>query len=548
MVCAVLGLGMLICGFLVPAHLRAVDDTVLERAGKGTPDLVGQGLALAYEKNLGSAQFLWAAAQLKRIPHRDQLNGAITSLAERNPNLKTVGAVEPGAIGALFQTKSTGQSEVITDFLVRMENRERALKLLEESANPVVRELLSFRSVTNTVLFPPSQSASGQAVDTALSILGLLVEGNHLSARLNRASQLLAAQANRENTHPFEQMLMDLTSLGQRLNWGQMMTFVGQIEDPETLHLQANLIRTADSQLPILFSAVQLSANPAGVAKYLTTFDQTGFKDLGVSLRYGMGGVNELLLRNQRLHISRFEPLLADWSLRIPWLAITVKWIFYLLGGFLLAMAMHFARPAVTDLEKPLQVRGFHIAREFLFALGFLLVVLLASEPFLAQESHRAEPTVRLHLPTVGGATPAGTTGATPSIMNPTNKLIVLLFFVVQGLLYTACVVKLAEIRRQQVRSAVKVKLLENEEHLFDAGLYLGFLGTIISFVLYSLNHAQQFSLMTAYSSTSLGIIFVSFFKIVHLRPARRKLLLQAEAEQQMAATVEPASALAAPL
>ena len=74
----------------------------------------------------------------------------------------------------------------------------------------------------------------------------------------------------------------------------------------------------------------------------------------------------------------------------------------------------------------------------------------------------------------------------------------------------------------------MKLKLLENEEHLFDAGLYLGFVGTIISLILVSLN-IIQFSLMAAYSSTSFGIIFVSFFKIFHLRPARRKLLLEAE-------------------
>ena len=33
-------------------------------------------------------------------------------------------------------------------------------------------------------------------------------------------------------------------------------------------------------------------------------------------------------------------------------------------GGFFLAAALHFARPAVSALERPLQVRGFHLARE----------------------------------------------------------------------------------------------------------------------------------------------------------------------------------------
>src|SRR5207244_1978958 len=92
------------------------------------------------------------------------------------------------------------------------------------------------------------------------------------------------------------------------------------------------------------------------------------------------------------------------------------------------------------------------------------------------------------------------------------------------------CLVKLAEIRRQRVASRIRLRLLENEDHLFDAGLYLGFVGTIISLILVSMG-VVKFSLMAAYSSTSFGIIFVSIFKIFHLRPARRKLLLESEAE-----------------
>src|SRR5690606_9214187 len=109
-----------------------------------------------------------------------------------------------------------------------------------------------------------------------------------------------------------------------------------------------------------LFSAVQLSANPSAVARSLVKFDKTGLRDLGVSLRFGAGGVNELLLREQRLHLTRFQPLLLEWSLRTPVLALTLKWLLYLVGGFLIAVALHFAWPRVSELERPLQVRGFH--------------------------------------------------------------------------------------------------------------------------------------------------------------------------------------------
>jgi formate/nitrite transporter FocA (FNT family) len=215
---------------------------------------------------------------------------------------------------------------------------------------------------------------------------------------------------------------------------------------------------------------------------------------------------------------------------QLPRLALMVKWLLYVAAGFLLAMAMHFARPAVIPLEQPLQVRGFHVVREILFALGFLLVVLLLSEPFLAQESQRVEFPLRLRLPTTGALVSAGSLGAHTTIMKQLSLLTLLLFFVLQGLLYTACLFKLAEIRRQKLTPRVKLKLLENEDHLFDAGLYLGFAGTIISLILVSLGVIQP-SLMAAYSSTSFGIVFVSAFKIFNLRPVRRRLLLEAEAE-----------------
>ena len=75
------------------------------------------------------------------------------------------------------------------------------------------------------------------------------------------------------------------------------------------------------------------------------------------------------------------------------------------------------------------------MAREFLFALGFLVVVLLLSEPFLAQESQRAEFAFRLRLPTVGSAVAVGKTGVKASFMDPKSLLTLLLFFILQGLL-----------------------------------------------------------------------------------------------------------------
>jgi hypothetical protein len=327
--------------------------------------------------------------------------------------------------------------------------------------------------------------------------------------------------------------------------------FVSKIPDADTLHRLANEARKAGDDLPVLFSAVQLSGNPAGVAEYLSNFSKTGMKDLGTSLWFGHRGLDEFLQRNQQLHISpvqqnyarggilgSFYNFATTYCLSSPGLAMAMKWLLYFACGLFTALALHFARPAVSFMEEPLQVRGIHFAREVLFAIGFLLTVLVLSEPFLTQDSQKAPPLLRLQLPTAGKAVTAGINGTKLSTMKTDTLSLTTLgvFFVLQGLLYLSCLIKLAEIRRQKIVPGMKLKLLENEDHLFDAGLYLGFAGTIVSLIFASL-HVITFSLMAAYSCTAFGIIFVSVFKIFHLRPLRRKLLLEADALTREPAT-----------
>ncbi|MCX6922341.1 MAG: hypothetical protein NT154_03865 [Verrucomicrobia bacterium] len=557
LICAISGVLLVVDGLLVPAHLRAVEASVLQEAGRNSASLIDQGVKSARQNNIGSAQMLLQAAQQGGLPDQQRLSGAISDLVQQHPRWVVWGGGDP-RLERLFTSDPhlpKTASEPFTDFVVREDNRSVLFDLLKGSELPSVQELLRCRTLTNTVIFSPSQSASGQALDTALVACGLLLERRCLSGGLSNAVFHLALESTLDGeSQRLEQVLLDLMSLGQRFNWDQLAAFTGQIQDPETLRLLTSLVRQDDAKIAPLFAAVQLSGKPAQVAGYLMSFSQSGRADLGASLRFGVGGVKELLQRNQRLSSSLFRQNLAEQTVlspvltaasqfcwRMPRLALTIKWLFYLAGGFLLAAAVHFARPAVSVLEQPLQVRGFHIAREILFALGFLLVVLLLSEPFLAQDTQRLDTPFRLRLPRVGSVAPAVTPSVSRSIMNQLSLLTLLLFFVLQALIYTACLFKLAEIRRQNLSSRVRLKLLENEDHLFDAGLYLGFAGTIISLILVSLGVIQP-SLMAAYSSTSFGIIFVSVFKIFHLRPLRRKLLLEAEAahDEYLAGSVTP--------
>jgi hypothetical protein len=561
-ICAVFGLALLVCGLLVPMHLRALDVGVLKRAGANGPALLAQGQTLAGEQKLGAAQMLVQAARVAGLPAWDRLADSITNLARQNPAALVWG--DDGRMGKLFgdEAAQVAPDSTFTDFIIRRGNREAALAHLQGSSVQSVQELLRTRSLNSTALFPPSSSAAGQSFDAAVCIGGLLLDGNRVPAGLSRDILNLATRANQgSGSEPLEQSLMDFLSLGQRFNWDQLTAFVASVPDAGTLHRLADDARAADARLPVLFAAVQLSGQPADVADYLAKFKDTGLSDLGASLRYGAGGVAELAKRGQQFYdpgverrVAALDPFGAIYhyaagiALHNPWLALAGKWLLYLLAGFLAAASLHFVQPAASALERPLQVRGIHFAREFLFSLAFLLVVLLLSEPFLAQNSQKGSSSFRLILPTMGGTVPAGFAGLKQTVMdpntwNPTIVLTLLVFFVLQALLYISCLVKLAEIRRQNVPPRMKLKLLENEDHLFDAGLYLGFVGTIVSLIIASMG-LVRFSLMAAYSSTSFGIIFVVIFKIFHLRPTRRKLLLEAEAQgadAYAAATPTPA-------
>ena len=525
--CFAAGLLLLLGGLLVPAHLRAVDIGIIQKAGRGTPTLVQQGMTFVSRQNLGAAQLLLQEAQSEKVNAFEQLNAEVTEALSENPAGLAWG--NDSNMAKVFESDAT-VPQTLTGIIIKQKNRQAALELLAASPNPAMRVLLRCCELTNTVIFPPSSSGAGQAFDAVLAVSGLLLADGRLTTGLGDHLAQQAAAANRgESSQVLEQTLMDFMLLGQRFTWDQLVAFVDRIEDAATLHALAEQVQSSGGQLPVIFSAVVLSGKPAAVAGYLADFRQTGLTDLGASLRFGAGGVGELLQRNQLLYRAGYRHTLAPgWSLRWPWLAFTLKWAAYLASGFLLAMALYKARPPVTSLERPLQVRGFHVVRESIFAVGFLLVVLLLSEPSLAQDTREEAFVFRLHVPTTGPVVPAAIPRIHPDVMNNMVLLALLLFFVLQGLIYLSCLVKLAEIRRQNLAPRMKLRLLENEDHLFDAGLYLGFVGTIIALIFVSLG-IIKFSLMAAYSSTSFGIVFVCAFKIFNLRPERRRLLLEAE-------------------
>ena len=69
---------------------------------------------------------------------------------------------------------------------------------------------------------------------------------------------------------------------------------------------------------------------------------------------------------------------------------------------------------------------------------------------------------------------------------------------------------------------------MENEENLFDAGLYVGIGGTATALVLQVLQVIDA-NLLAAYSSNLFGILCVAVVKIRRVRPFKRQLILDSQ-------------------
>jgi hypothetical protein len=108
------------------------------------------------------------------------------------------------------------------------------------------------------------------------------------------------------------------------------------------------------------------------------------------------------------------------------------------------------------------------------------------------------------------------------------SLLAIALFGALQIAMYLVCLAKIRDLDAQALPPLVKLRLMENEENLFDGGLYLGIGGTATALVLQVLGLVEP-NLLAAYSSNLLGITCVALVKIRHVRPFKTRLILAAQ-------------------
>jgi len=287
--------------------------------------------------------------------------------------------------------------------------------------------------------------------------------------------------------------------------------------------------------LPIIYSAALFSDSADHVASYLILFGKNGLADLKLALASGQGAVKQLLTRQVPVNRGASAALgvLASFSLLHPQLTIALKYLGYALAVWLVLRGLD--RAVVGPLERSLALPGLTHLRSGVLSVVFAGLLIIATEPFLLRAAPPSEFQLRLRLPVLVATTdvPPPEKSQPAPTMDSSTLLSIGLFAALQVAMYLICLVKIREVGRQPVSPLVKLKLMENEENLFDGGLYVGIAGTATALLLQVLRVIEP-NLLAAYASNLFGIICVALVKIRHVRDYKRQLILEAQAEARM--------------
>jgi hypothetical protein len=541
------GLALAVVAWMLPVNLKSVTPALLKAAGAGTPSLVDYGRQLAESEKIGPAALVLAAAQTVGDARAPELADDLAKLSARQPEFVAWGGWDPflDPIFKLRENTGRSQSTPVLAFLITEKARTSLRDYLAGTRSLGVEDLLGTRDIPTATRFVPVGQPGGQALDSVILLTALLYQGEHLSPSLQRELRGLAEAAiAKKDFGELELFYLDLLSLGKRLDWGQLSELLSRTDSTKTVGEYAHLARVAPGQLPLIYSAALFSDSADSVASYLIQYGESGAADLRLALGAGQGAVRQLLLRQVPVNHSA-GPALGDTAtlvLLYPKLTLAVKWLGFFAGAFLLFRGLDcwlFAMGGGVGNKAML----LHL-RSGVLALFAAILLVVATEPFLLKATPLSAYRLKIVIPMLANvATPSSQPqSSTHPDMDTSTLISIGVFALLQVVTYLVCLMKIGEIERQDISPQLKLRLMENEENLFDSGLYIGMMGTATALVLQVVGVIPA-NLLAAYSSNLFGIVCVALVKIRHVRGYKRQLIFDSQPAPAPTTSVLPAKA-----
>lgn len=537
---------------LVPAHIRSVDQAVVEWLGAN-----GQSSEAKVWEVLNAAQVGPAAHLIKGTQRSDAQMASLqqrrVELLAANPSYAISGGPAPVIESFLENAHPNGLPPETPNAILSMllPRSERAILSadLENSSNANVAALLNTRTLGGLIQLHPADHAAGAPYDAAVLTLALLIQGDYFDPALSQQLGVLAreaAQGNGSAIHAYENFAVATLSLGRRLDFRSLASLAKITRSLEDWAQMAELFRTRPNSISQLYTSLRFSQEVAPVYDYIAAHSETAAQDLELALRNGPDATRHLLDAAQMIFQPRsllaegihyLEPYRPAWFVELSAtskpLSLLLKFILFALSGLLFALAMGAAwRGSMPkDTASVSRHNPAVLARDAFLSMVVALTLWTMTEPdVLKSQEATFDSAPRIEFAVADTLQSLKSPVKAMQDLNQVTLLVLALFFIVQLVIYCFCLIKLREIAKQSLSPNLKLRLLDNEDQLFDFGLYVGLGGTVLSLILVAVGIVEA-SLMAAYASTLFGIIFVALLKVLHLRPYRRKLILEAGAD-----------------
>ena len=529
---------------LIPAHLRSIDMAVIEASsenGRALETVLGETIRSAH---VGSALRIIEAAQLSPAVKRPYMQ-QIQALIDQRPSLRASGGSDRilEDFLELVQSDRSGGltiAPLLPQLLPRSE-RASLSGMLADSSNANVAALLDARDIPGLLRLHPATHAAGAPFDAGILTLVLLVEGGHFSPALAQQIGQTAAQAalgTPAAVRTLEDFVIATLSLGRQLDHRSLADLAADAEKLADWGQMATLFRAQPDRIDALYTSLRFEGAPGPVFDYLATYPETGTSDLDIALKNGPVAVQQILdtalpiyrpaglARSVVEWLQHYRPQsLVELSRSKRQTALALKATLLVLAGFAFALAMGAAwRASLREVEPVGWATPSVAARNFFTSLVVALTLWTLFEPEILKSHNNVSGTdsaPRIEFMVADSLQSLKTPVKAMQEINQVTLLVLALFFIVQLVIYSFCLIKLKEISKQRLSPALKLQLLENEENLFDFGLYVGLGGTVLSLILVAVGIVEA-SLMAAYASTLFGILFVAILKVLNLR---RRLL-----------------------
>ena len=521
---AVAGAIALATGLLLPVRFHALEEKVLLTAGKGTSSLPELAASLLNSEHLGAGLRIALLAKSMDLTGGSEAVASAQTILSSRRDLAWLGTRDPrleqvlATSGLAFEQNITTPPAVLT-LLLREPVRLRLRHALKSNPSPGVQSILTSLDLKPLPPLLPANQPGGQPLEAVTLLAAHLLDTAAFSPALASELKTSAYSANEDRSlRPLQPALLSLLSLARRFDYDSLRELLGGVQTLAALDWLAGQVRSPAEPGNLLLAAT-LWAGPADRLTRLPESAKKPWAVLSSTLATGRGSL-ELLAQRQCPVFTNPVPIPAG---VVPWLLLwekpllLLRAVLLLLGSWWLVKALwnilHSTSPESPGPWRPAPV----------LAQAVMLAFLLGSLPEPSVTRPKPLPVYRLSL-----ALPVAPVkmSKTPNFsMEPTNIITLAVFLAIQITVYRICVRRIRQIETGPGDASLKLRLLENEDNLFDSGLYVGIGGTAIALVLQVLGVIQP-SLLAAYSSNLFGITCVAVIKIFHVRACKQRLLL----------------------